>query len=111
MQDRGSQTNQRASKARNSRSDERTSVAVEPLRFSSDQSALVGGSDVIAGIINRVRQIADTDLSILITGPTGSGKEVVARLIHNSSRRSGKSFVPLNCAAIPDALLESELFG
>jgi sigma-54 specific flagellar transcriptional regulator A len=58
-----------------------------------------------------VRQVAPSDASVLLVGPSGSGKEVVARAIHDQSRRAGKPFVAINCGAIPRDLLESELFG
>jgi transcriptional regulator with PAS, ATPase and Fis domain len=62
-------------------------------------------------LLKMARKLADTDATILITGATGTGKEVLARYIHDKSNRSHKKFVPVNCAAIPDTLLESELFG
>jgi two-component system response regulator HupR/HoxA len=66
---------------------------------------------VLDKVLNRVRQIAPFDISVLIHGPSGSGKELVARAIHYASDRADKPFVAQNCAALPDDLLESELFG
>jgi two-component system response regulator AtoC len=72
---------------------------------------LIGVSPVMQAIYDLVRQVAPTRSAVLLTGETGTGKELVARAIHNLSTRRDKLFVPLNCAAIPADLLESELFG
>ncbi len=72
---------------------------------------IVGSSPAMQGIFDLVRRVAPTKSAVLITGETGTGKELIARAIHNRSPREGKLFVPLNCAAIPAELLESELFG
>jgi len=76
----------------------------------SDQE-MVGHSPAFQYVLNQVRIIAKSDSVTLIQGETGTGKEVIARAIHNQSLRSRGPFVKLNCAAIPGALLESELFG
>lgn len=75
------------------------------------QSNLIGSSSVMETIRNQIENVAVTDATVLITGETGSGKEVVAEEIVRFSNRSEKPYVKVNCAAIPEALLESELFG
>jgi formate hydrogenlyase transcriptional activator len=75
------------------------------------QEDIVGDSLAIQHVLNQVRVVAKTDSIILIQGETGTGKEVIARAVHNQSLRSQGPFVKLNCAAIPAPLLESELFG
>jgi len=72
---------------------------------------LVGKHESIEKIRNLVKMVADTGFNVLITGETGTGKEVVSRLLHTRSPRAGKPFVKVNCGALPGALLESELFG
>ncbi len=73
--------------------------------------SLVGKSRAIQNIRQVMGQVADTEVTVLITGESGTGKEVVARNLHMNSPRAGKPFVPINCGAIPQELLESELFG
>ncbi len=72
---------------------------------------IIGTSDEIKEVLRLVNQVADTDSTVLILGESGTGKELVAKAIHYNSRRSIKSMVPVNCGAIPENLLESELFG
>ena len=72
---------------------------------------LLGNSPVIKEVLNIIEKVKDTPSSVLITGESGVGKEIVARLIHFTSKRRDKPFVPVNCGAIPAELLESELFG
>jgi DNA-binding NtrC family response regulator len=72
---------------------------------------MVGRSRALADIVALVERAADSEASVLITGPSGSGKELVARALHEASGRSSGSFVAINAAAIPDSLIESELFG
>ncbi|HWP66856.1 MAG TPA: sigma-54 dependent transcriptional regulator [Candidatus Limnocylindria bacterium] len=72
---------------------------------------VVGPSPAMRAVIDLARQVAATPTTVLITGETGSGKEVVAQMIHAASPRHARLFVPVNCAAIPADLLESELFG
>jgi formate hydrogenlyase transcriptional activator len=78
-----------------------------PRRFEQ----IIGNSPALESVLEQVEQVAPTDSSVLIQGETGTGKELVARAIHNLSARCGRAFVKLNCAAIPFDLLESELFG
>jgi len=73
--------------------------------------ALVGQSARMQAVYKTIGRIAGTDVTVLLQGESGTGKEVVARAIHHYSRRAGKPFVAVSCAAIPAALLESELFG
>jgi formate hydrogenlyase transcriptional activator len=72
---------------------------------------IIGNSPVLESMLEQVERVAPTDSTVLIHGETGTGKELIARAIHNISSRCGRSFVRLNCAAIPLDLLESELFG
>ena len=72
---------------------------------------LIGESPAIEALRSIIRRVADTDLAVLILGENGTGKEVVAQSIHYLSRRRGQPFVAINCAAIPEGLAESELFG
>jgi len=72
---------------------------------------LIGNSPALEAVLEQVERVAPTDSTVLIQGETGTGKELIARAIHNISARCGRPFVKLNCAAIPFDLLESELFG
>ena len=77
----------------------------------AEQVRLIGQSPAIEALRSIIRRVADTDLAVLILGENGTGKEVVAQSIHYLSRRRNKPFIAVNCAAIPDTLAESELFG
>ncbi|NNE47806.1 MAG: sigma 54-interacting transcriptional regulator [Rhodothermales bacterium] len=71
----------------------------------------VGGSPAMLQVLRKIEQVAPTDSSVLITGETGAGKELVAHAIHAKSHRADRSFIKVNCAALPSQLIESELFG
>jgi two-component system, NtrC family, response regulator HydG len=72
---------------------------------------IVGRSEAVKNLLSRVVRIAPTDVTVLITGESGTGKELIARAVHANSKRADKPFIPINCAAITETLLESELFG
>ncbi|MBW9113007.1 sigma-54-dependent Fis family transcriptional regulator [Rhizobium cauense] len=76
-----------------------------------DDLPLIGQTPAMERLRHTLRQIADTDVDVLLTGETGSGKEVVASLLHRWSRRASGNFVALNCGALPESVVESELFG
>lgn len=93
----------------------RLSAEVERLRLAAPGAELedrfVGLSGAAAAVRARIAQLADLDVDILIQGETGTGKEVVARALHDLGRRRDRPFVALNCAAIPESVFESEIFG
>jgi len=86
---------------------ERIDQGSSPRRFEQ----LIGSSPALEAVLEQVKRVAPTGSTVLIQGETGTGKELIARAIHNLSSRCGRPFVKLNCAAIPLDLLESELFG
>lgn len=86
-------------------------ATLQKTEMSSIESLIVGNSPQIVALRKMIERIAHSDASVLITGPSGSGKEMVARAIHVASQRDAKPFVALNCGAIPGELIESELFG
>jgi two-component system response regulator HydG len=90
---------------------EKVKLLGEALKKSHQFDELIGQSPPMRKLIDRLERVADTETSILITGETGTGKELVAQALHRQSRRHKGPFVAVNCAALPDALLESELFG
>src|SRR5262245_43334575 len=87
-----------------------TGSRLEPMR-QNGQVSLIGTSPAIAELAAEVERVARSDAKVLITGESGVGKEVVARAICSASPRADAAFVPVNCAGIPETLLESELFG
>jgi two-component system nitrogen regulation response regulator GlnG len=87
-------------------------VSYEPLLESEDYDlGIIGRSEAMQNVFKLIGQLAGSDATALITGESGTGKELVARAIYHHSQRAGKSFLAINCAAIPENLLESELFG
>ncbi len=85
--------------------------ALSPRQGHSDDIPIYGASAALRRVIALADKVAPTDASVFITGESGSGKEVIAQYIHMNSRRSSRDLVAVNCAAIPEALLESEMFG
>jgi len=96
-------------------SEERLQQENVALREEIDKTSMfeeiVGASPALAAVLSRVSKVAGSDSTVLITGETGTGKELIARAIHRRSGRSGGAFVAVNCAAIPRELISSELFG
>ncbi len=83
----------------------------EQLKQDGNHSAIVGESPAITTIESTIRKVAKTDSSVIIYGESGTGKELVAREIHQQSKRANEAFIQVNCAAMADTLMESELFG
>ena len=81
------------------------------LRGQQRQRSIIGTSDAMRRVFDLIGRVADTRTNVLISGESGTGKELVARAIHDQSQRSNKPFVAVNCGAIPENLIESELFG
>lgn len=97
------------------RAEERVQKENVALREEIDKASMfeeiVGSSPALKEVLTRVSQVAPTDATVLLTGETGTGKELIARAIHKRSQRAAKAFVTVNCAAIPQTLIGSELFG
>src|SRR5262249_14780889 len=97
--------------------DEKVVPAEPPREFPSrpdipaDFGPMVGRSKVMTHLFQQTEQIAGHDATVLITGESGTGKELIARQVHQLSKRVKEAFVAINCAAIPESLIESELFG
>ena len=75
------------------------------------QSGIIGSSDGIVQVLEMIGQVAPVDISVLILGESGSGKEIMAKAIHKASKRSNQALITVNCGAIPEGIIESELFG
>ncbi|MDT8406407.1 MAG: sigma-54 dependent transcriptional regulator [Methylococcales bacterium] len=86
-------------------------LSTTPQRPRKHLRGLVGKSPSIVQVARLIEQVADSEATVLLLGESGTGKEVAAKAIHETSKRAGKPFVPVNCGAIPGELLESELFG
>jgi DNA-binding NtrC family response regulator len=86
-------------------------IAAVLAAVASDDREMVWRDESMGHVVRLAQQIAGSDASVLITGESGTGKEVLARYVHTRSKRAKKHFISVNCAAIPEALLESELFG
>ncbi len=84
---------------------------VRQLTFESPRYQIVGNNPAIKKVIQLIEKVADSDATVLVRGPSGTGKELVARALHGNSRRRHAPLVTVNCATLQDALLESELFG
>src|SRR2546425_11659012 len=72
---------------------------------------LIGDTPIFSRMVQQLRRVAASDATVLVEGETGTGKELVAHAIHNLSARTARRFVAVNCGAIPDSLIEDELFG
>lgn len=87
------------------------SYLIEEINFTNTFYEIIGDSLPVQNMLKKITQVAPLDATVLIQGETGTGKELVAKAIHNLSRRSSKPFITVNCAALPAQLIESELFG
>jgi transcriptional regulator with PAS, ATPase and Fis domain len=98
-------------RGRADRLEARVQSLAEELHAKTDHARVVGRSGPWRDVLKRAAQVAETETTVLLSGESGTGKEVVARVIHRASPRKGGPFIALNCAALPEQLLESELFG
>ena len=85
--------------------------ATQPMRRALRAETVIGHSPALAGVLKQTAQVAPLEISVLLTGDSGTGKTHVARVLHDNSPRAGGPFVVVNCGALPDTLIESELFG
>lgn len=91
--------------------EEETVYLREEIKLQSNFEEIISKSEVFRKVLKNVEKVAGTDTTVMITGETGTGKELIARAIHNNSFRSNRSLVTVNCAALPSEIIESELFG
>ena len=95
--------------------EDRLQVENVVLREEIDKASMfeevVGASPALQTVLSAVSKVAPTDSTVLLTGQTGTGKELIARAIHRKSERAARAFISVNCAAIPQSLMASELFG
>jgi Nif-specific regulatory protein len=97
--------------ASHARAYDQVSLQNEALRQSMPKSQMIGNSQAIQRVVELCRKVAGSNATVLLYGETGTGKELAARTIHEFSPRADKTFIAINCAALPESLLESELFG
>ena len=86
-------------------------MAARPLKTVAALGSLVGSSPEMKAVFSLIERVAPSNVSVLVTGESGTGKELVARALHELSSRRNKPFIAVNCAAIPETLIESEIFG
>ena len=91
--------------------DAETEAQVKPVKQAGSLGGLVGSTPEMKAVFNLIERVASSNVSVLVTGESGTGKELVARALHDLSSRRNKPFVAVNCAAIPETLIESEIFG
>jgi DNA-binding NtrC family response regulator/tetratricopeptide (TPR) repeat protein len=96
---------------RKARNDERERVALWPIEPDSAGDEVIACSAEMLSVVARARHVGALTVTVLITGETGTGKEMIARLVHAASPRAGKPFVPFNCTSVPRDLMDSQLFG
>ena len=101
---------EKVAESRNQLNTEKTYLEDE-IRYDHNVEDIVGKSRALRETLSKAEVVAETDATVLLTGETGTGKELIARLIHKLSSRRDHTFVKLNCAAVPSGLIESELFG